>query len=428
VSLADGLEPGVHLHVVREDPAKRDLLYLGTEHGVAYSPDGGNTWEPLKLNLPTVPVHDLVVKDADLVVGTHGRSVWILDDLTPLRELTDAIKEKADHLFTVRPATRWLVGARPVSSHLRGASAPNPAYGAVVWYHLAKEPTAAVRLEVLDAKGTVVAVAKRDAKKPEKKEVSGEEVERGETDEDEDHKAPDRKLEAKPGLNRFVWDLTHDGAKPIPGAKVDSGNPAAGVPVAPGKYTLKLTVGTRAQTQTVEVMPDPRPTPTPDLAAQEQLALQVRDDITKLSAAVARIRALKKQLDLRKDLLKDNAGAKEVLKLDAALAAKLDALEGKLHNPKAKVTYDIFAARGGAMLYSQLTWLLTNLTDADGIPTQAQRDLAADLRKQLAGHRAALDTIVKEDVAKLNDTGKAVGVPGLYVPPGKTEAGGNPPG
>jgi photosystem II stability/assembly factor-like uncharacterized protein len=464
VSLTEGLEPGVHLHVVREDPAKRDLLYVGTEHGIVYSPDGGKTWKPLKLNLPTVPVHDLVVKDHDLIVGTHGRSVWILDDLTPLRELTDAIREKPAHLFTVRPATRWHVGDRPVSSHGRASSAPNPPTGAVVWYHLAKEPTVDVRLEVLDRGGNVIgenviAVAKKDAKKPEKRQVSGEEVERGETDEDAEHPAPNRKLEAKPGLNRFVWDLTHDGAKPIPGAKVDSGNPAAGVPVAPGPYTVRLSVGGKVQTTDFDVKPDPRwleeyirmgkseakqsrgalpierdprlqPLPptlpvefAPQLALriQKNIALQVRDEITKLSTAVARIRALKKQLDLRKDLLKDNADAKELLKLDAALAAKLDELEGKLHNPKAKVTYDIFAARGGAMLYSQLTWLLANLTDSDGAPTDAQLKLAADLRKQLDGHLAAFDKLVKEDVAKLDEKAKAVGVPGLYVPPEKKE-------
>ena len=85
---------GTHCHAIREDGKKKGLLYLGTERGVMYSPDAGKTWKSLQLNLPTVPVHDLVVKDDDLVVGTHGRSIWILDDLTAVRETTDAIREQ----------------------------------------------------------------------------------------------------------------------------------------------------------------------------------------------------------------------------------------------------------------------------------------------------------------------------------------------
>jgi hypothetical protein len=134
---------------------------------------------------------------------------------------------------------------------------------------------------------------------------------------------------------------------------------------------------------------------------------------------VIRLRGVKKQIDLRKELLKDNADAKELLKQSAALEKKLDELEGKLHNPKAKVTYDIFAARGGAMLYSQLTWLLGNLTDGDGPPTKAQVELADDLEKQLAGHLAAFDKLAREDVATLNAAAKKLGVPELYVPPAK---------
>jgi hypothetical protein len=106
---------------------KKGLLYLGTERGVMFSPDAGKTWKSLQLNLPTVPVHDLVVKDDDLVVGTHGRSIWILDDLTPVRETTDAIRKKAAHLFPVQPATRWRVSwGGPTASFTRRAAGENP--------------------------------------------------------------------------------------------------------------------------------------------------------------------------------------------------------------------------------------------------------------------------------------------------------------
>jgi ABC-type phosphate transport system auxiliary subunit len=151
----------------------------------------------------------------------------------------------------------------------------------------------------------------------------------------------------------------------------------------------------------------------------ESLALRVRDDISRLSDTVLRLRAVKKQLDLRKELLKDTAAAKGLLKESEALGKALDAVEERLHNPKAKISYDIFAARGGAMLYSQLAWLLGNLTDADGAPTKAQRELADELRKELDGLVAKFEDVAKDDVGKLNAAAKTLGVPELYVPPAK---------
>ena len=156
-----------------------------------------------------------------------------------------------------------------------------------------------------------------------------------------------------------------------------------------------------------------------ELAAQELLKLRVRDDITKLSDTVSRIRAIKKQIDLRNELLKDRDNAKTLLKQTEALAKKLDDLEGKLHNPKAKIAYDIFAAKGGAMLYSQLAWLLGNLTDGDGGPTKAQKELADELENSLTDLLGQFDGAVKNDVAKLNEAAKKLGVPELYVPPAK---------
>ena len=222
-------------------------------------------------------------------------------------------------------------------------------------------------------------------------------------------------MPVKLGLNRFVWDLTHDGAEIIPGAQVDSGVPSMGIPVAVGKYTVKLTVGTQVQEQIVEVNPDPRITAS-DLLSQETLALKARDNITKLSQTVAKIRSLQKQLSLRKDLLKDNDDAKPLLKDSLAFAKKLTALEEKLHNPKAKIVYDVFAAKGGAMLYSQLTWLLSNVCEGDGTPTKAMNEFSVELDKSLNDYVADFEKLQAEDFVKLNEAAKTLGVPGLYIP------------
>lgn len=461
--ITDGLDTSTHVKVVREDPAKKGLLYLGTERGVMFSPDAGKTWESLQLNLPTVPVHDLVVKNNDLVVGTHGRSIWILDDLTPIRDTTSAIKKKAAHLFPVQSATKWHIGwGGPTREFHPSVSGDNPPVGAIIWYQLGPDFKGEAKIEILDAKENVIAVASGK--------VNPDHKAGGDSDDkdDEEDGPPKRKFEPHSGLNRFVWDLTFDGATVIPGAPADSGSAGARVPVAPGTYTVRLTVGNQKLTQKVAVSADPRwlttmapvlsapeapdkartdflwkevpadqadeikrllakskaldfrlGDPTPALVDQQSLALRVRDDITKLSDTVLRIRAIKKQIDLRHTLLKDRADAKPLLKQTDALAKKLDTLEGKLHNPKAKISYDIFAQKGGAMLYSQFAWLLTNLTDSDGAPTKAQQELADELEKELTGLLGQFDAIVKNDLAKLNAEAKNLGVPELYVPPAK---------
>ncbi|HVL15771.1 MAG TPA: sialidase family protein, partial [Gemmata sp.] len=465
-AITDGLDDRTHCHAIHEDGKKKGLLYLGTERGVMVSPDAGKTWKPLQLNLPTVPVHDLVVKGDDLVVGTHGRSIWILDDLTPVRETTDAVTAKPAHLFPVREATRWRVSwGGPTSAFLGHASGENPDTGAVVWFQLGEKFTGEAKIEITDAKGITIAKATGKHEATPDRKAGGDEKDK----EDDEVGPPKRKLEPKPGLNRFVWDLTHEGATPIAGAAVDMGSAGQRVPVAPGTYTLKLTAGGQTLTQKVEVKPDPRAAtalrtqfeervlagvplgggysgPDPNglvnmfaearkkaladatakgetllggLKDQEALALRVRDDITKLSDTVARLRAVKKQIGLRKELLKDRDDAKELLKQSEALDKKLDGVEEKLHNPKAKISYDIFAAKGGAMLYSQFAWLLGNLTDADGAPTKAQLELADDLEKQLAALVAQFEGVAKDDLAKLNDAARKLGVPELYVPPAK---------
>src|SRR5204863_6761833 len=131
--LSGTLAQDVYLHVVREDPKVRGMLYLGTDRGVLYSPDDGGTWLPLKLNLPTVAVTDLVVKNNDLVVGTSGRSIWIFDDLTPIRSYSNEVSEQDGHLFPTPPSTRWRYHAPIYSTHDRHA-AENPPLGAFVSY------------------------------------------------------------------------------------------------------------------------------------------------------------------------------------------------------------------------------------------------------------------------------------------------------
>ncbi|MCI0464314.1 MAG: hypothetical protein L0Z62_45855 [Gemmataceae bacterium] len=411
--LSDKLPQNVYLHVVREDPRRKGLLYVGTETGVVYSPDDGATWQPLKMNLPTVAVHDLIVKGNDLVVGTNGRSIWILDDLTPVRTLGQlAARKEAERPETswlgdqVQPAVRWRQHG-PVYSTGEKSPGENPPRGAVIHYHL-KTKAKKVTLEVFDSKGVLVRRLTSDKVEPEVPEDHP----------DAPRAEKEKPLPVKPGLHRVVWDLQHEGARTIKGAKVDWGNPRAGPLAVPGTYALTLTVDGKVLPQgKVEILPDPRvKIPAKELEEQLKLALQVRDDISRVTDLVEGLRSVRKQVVSQGELLQERAKAKELLGQGKALLAKLDALEEKLHNPKAEHSYDILAQRGGAKLYSQLAGLLEPVKDADGLPGQGWHNVYADQRGELKQLEGEYRELLNQDVARLNEAARRLELPAVIVP------------
>jgi hypothetical protein len=149
---------------------------------------------------------------------------------------------------------------------------------------------------------------------------------------------------------------------------------------------------------------------------QEKLALKLRDDVTQLTHTVEQVRAIRKQLRLHAELLKEEPKAKELLKKGKALNAKLGDLEAKLHNPKAKVVYDILAQKGGAKLYSQLIFLFEAVAVGDGPPTQGMKELAADLEKELNELTAEFDQVRTADVPQLNELAKSLSAPTIWIP------------
>ena len=407
-SLAGGLAADVYLHAVREDPDRRGMLYVGTERGVSFSRDDGASWQELKLNLPTVAVHDLRVKDGDLVVGTHGRSIWILDALAPVREWTPAVAQKAAHMYPVRPAVRWRTDSA-MTRFLKGFG-DNPPRGALFQYSLGKKAEGEVAIEVTDAAGTLV------------RRLSSQKKDEDEQEDDEgDGDDKDTRLSTDAGLQRFAWDLTYEPPKLIRKARIDWGDPTQGPLVPPGTYTAKLIANGQTETTTFEVRPEPRVTAQPaDYAEQTRFALQLRDEITRLTAMVHGLQSVRGQIQARNKALKETAAAAELVKSGEALVGKLDALEAKLHNPKAEVTYDILAMKGGAQIYSQLSPLYTFAYEADGLPTQGMREVHATYAKRLAAGEAEW-TLLLAEVEALNRKAREANIPHV-VPP---VAGGN---
>ncbi|HET9314459.1 MAG TPA: glycosyl hydrolase [Vicinamibacteria bacterium] len=410
-SLAGGLPADVYLHAVREDPEKRGMLYVGTERGVSFSRDDGATWQELRLNLPTVAVHDLRVKDGDLVVGTHGRSIWILDDLTAVREWTSAIAQKPAHLFSVQSATRWRTDSA-MTRYLKGYG-DNPARGALFQYWLARKAEGEVTIEITDSSGALV----RRLSSKKRDDVEDE----AEDDPDGGGDKP-ALLPTEEGVQRFAWDLTYEGARLIRKAKIDWGDPAQGPLAPPGRYTAKLTANGATQTASFDVVPEPRVgLKAADYAEQARFALRLRDDITKLTGLVHDLQSVRAQVKARNDALKAVPSAAALVKAGEALLPRLDALEARLQNPKAEVTYDILAMQGGARLYSQLSPLYTFAYEADGLPTQGMREVYDVYAKELAAGEAEWKQVLA-DIDALNQKAREAGVPHV-VPPAAAEGG-----
>src|SRR5262249_32663785 len=211
--IAAGIPDGAPVRAVREDPVKKGLLYAGTERGVFVSLDDGAHWHSLQLNLPAAPIHDLIVKNDDLVVATHGRSFWILDDISPLRQMAEQQDAPEVRLFSARATYR----ARIPGATARGPVGKNPPEGAIIYYYLKSEPTTTkgedgretkqeIILEILDAEGGVVRKYSNIDKKtgPDQPE------------EDPFEEKPAVLLPTDAGMNRFAWDLRHDRPVKVP--------------------------------------------------------------------------------------------------------------------------------------------------------------------------------------------------------------------
>jgi len=399
-SRLDGrLDRRTYLHAVREDPARKGLLYVGTELGVMTSGDDGATWQPLQLNLPPAAVHDLVVKDASLVVATHGRSFWVLDDLTPVRSMSAAVTAAALHLFPPQEAIAWRYHAGGPTA----GAGQNPAPGAVVHYFFKDKPKGDVTIAIKTAEGRVVRTLTSARKTLD---ASYEwEVEEA----DSDPRKPD--LEAEPGVHAATWDLRWEGAEKIQGGKLDAGDPKVGPRALPGVYTVTLSADGQSRSVTLVVKQDPRVAASAaDLASQVTLALSVRDDITRLTGMVDRLRAVSRQARERAGLLKNEEKFAQVAKASAEIAARCDALEADLHNPKADVVYDILAMRGGTKLYSRISPLLMWIIDGDGAPTPGMREVYAEQQQELRGYEARFKALMETDLPAVNKLAASLGL------------------
>ena len=343
--ITTGIRADDYVHAVREDPVKAGLLYAATEHGVYVSFDNGGRWQSLSQNLPDVQVSDLVVHGNDLVIATHGRSFWILSDVSPLRQLSTVVASSATHLFAPAPSIRRL----------------NPAS---IDYWLAA-PADSVALELRDATGRVART------------LTG--------------------LPRTRGLNRITWDGRYTGATVFPGIVLEGGDPRRGPLAPPGAYQVRLTTWTNGQsasrTSSLPLRKDPRLTSVTnaDLQAQFELALRVRDATTAANEAVIEIRRVTARLDERARMTTGAEAAQH-----RALADSLRAIERKLYqvqnqSPKDKIAFPI-------KLNDRLTGLRSNLEQGDGAPPASYVRVFNELKAELDAHLARLRRLLQRNI------------------------------
>ena len=379
------LPEGSFVHAVREDSVKRDLLYAGTETGVFVSFDSGRNWQSLQLNLPRSPVHDLAVSGNDLTIATHGRSFWILDDVTPLRQVGAAAAGAGAYLYAPETAYRRYY---PDAVDARPPSGENPPAGVLIDYYLAAAPSGPIGIEILDAAGHVVrhlsSVESKGAEQP---------------PEWPDWVHPATTLPAGKGMNRFVWDLRYDDPVQIPGAFY-AGLPPRGPIVMPGSYTLRLSYGGQTQTAPLTIAADPRDKGSfAGLKQKFDLAMEVYHDQDALHRAVNEIRALKEQTAA----LATRAKAKpEAPKLEAAAvsigkqAATIEAvlMQVNIKGSEANLNFP-------GMLNEQIYSFAGLLDDADTAPNVQEVETYAGFHDKLVRQLADWTALKSKEVPGL---------------------------
>ncbi|MCC6316782.1 MAG: glycosyl hydrolase [Gemmatimonadaceae bacterium] len=411
-----GLPANAYSRVVREDPKRRGLLYSGSELGVHVSFDDGATWEPLQLNLPRVSVRDLKVHDNDLIAATHGRAFWVIDDLSPLRQLADSVTSKRMHLFQPATAVRWRGGSRGINT-----AGANPAGGAYIDYWFAAKPTAKVTLQFLDGSGKVLRSFDSEGKADTAMGARDSLARRADATRADSlaYMPGTDKVPARAGGNRFAWNLQVEDAKKMDNTVIDEGH-LGGPMVPPGQYTARLIAGSDTLTHHFEVIADPRIaaiTTTADLQAQYAAALRVQERINEIVENTQRTEDIQKQIDGKVQQTKDQAYAARVDSAAKAVRGRFESVREELYEIACHV--DQCTLDQPVKLYNWFITLNAQVQQGDFAPTRQHGEIYDQLNTKLQVQLQRLQRLEAEDLAAFNRLLQELGVPNVFVAPRK---------
>ena len=393
----NGIPADYPVRVVREDPDREGLLYAGTEFGLFVSFDDGDRWQSLQLNLPITPITDLEVMHQDLILSTQGRSFWILDDVTPLHELTGAVAASEAHLYQPRDAYR--VNDRGASEEYDPEPKP---HGAILHYYTADSTE--VSIDILDASGQLVTSFSSDSTKAKEHGVTH--------------------IKTKAGTSRVVWDMTYPGPDMVEGA-VTWGY-TGGVKAPPGTYQARLTASGVTQTKSFDVLPDPRlPNVTQaDFQAQFDLAVQVRDTLDAIQTGLRRIKDVREQIEWITERIANAEEGDPILALSEQAVTRLGEVERKLHQTKNQSNQD--PIRFAPQLDNQFIELYNYVTGPDGYiaggaegrPTAAAYQRLQDVNVLWETVKAELQSVFDTEVQAFNEEFERIDVSKVNIPDG----------
>jgi photosystem II stability/assembly factor-like uncharacterized protein len=391
-----GLPDNAPVNVVREDRERKGLLFAGTERAVFVSFNDGDDWQPLRLNMPATSIRDLVVHGDDLVVGTHGRSFWILDDITPLRQLDAKIASADAHLFKPQTAirVRWNVNTDTPLPPDEPAGR-NPPDGAIIHYFLKESANERVTVEIFDDIGKLVR-SYSSADKPETVDAKSLEIPAYWI-------RPSQILSGAAGSHRFIWDLHYpppDGPRRYPMTAVvhDTPSEPLGPWVMPGRYTIRLAVAGQIYEQALIVKMDPRVKISADgLAQQYNLSMQCFEGLKLAGEAIAQVKKIRVDLKSVQGKPMEQALADALNDLDKKAAA----LEGSRGGRGQRFAAESREPSLGR-LRGDMEHLLELLQAADATPTSQAATACATTQKSLAALLARWNDIKETDVKTLN--------------------------
>ena len=423
--ISTGIPEHDYTRVIREDPARRGMLYVGTETGVYVSFDDGASWRSLQANLPNAPVYDLQVKGTDLVAATHGRSFWILDDVTQLHQIADDVHKKEVHLLRPRTTHRLAspfhgkkpalgknyqlsLGAEVTYVESKGPeggtvrrfldAGQNPPDGVIVTFYLKDKPDKALTLSLLDADGSEIKTFSSGA--GESSDASGKD---------------EPLVSAKAGMNRFVWNMRYPSAHRVAGDKTTEDR-LAGPLAPPGAYQVRLTVNDQSHTQTFEIVKDPRVAATQaDFEAQFEFLIKIRDKLSETHDSIGRLRSIRQQVGEWVRRAEAHSSAETVSNSAAALKEKLSAIEDEL------IQVDFRGSRDRlhlpVKLNSRLAELPVVVSSADFAPTKQTYDVFDDFSERIDRQLQRLKAVVEEDVSKFENLVHEMGIPAIVPRP-----------
>ncbi len=414
--------------ILRADPARDGLLYVGTETGLFVSFDDGANWQRMPGNLPVAPVYDMLVKESDLVVATHGRAFWILDDLTPLRQ-TASLNGGAAKLFTPRKTLRrWL----PWSIDMTRGDGRNYAlaFGQLITYRDEKDDTGQSVRRIIDGgenppQGALVFYTLPDGAEDvcltvldaNENEIRSFGPKPAETDKDESEDPLVQYIPASAGLNRFVWNLRYADAEQLPGDAFTEKS-TTGALAPPGTYQVRLTVDGESQTESFELYVDPRVgSSQEDMLAQFELWQEVNAKLSQTHQAVKRLRRARERVKAMAETVADSAADEQtsnaIQERADQIAEQLSEVEGQLVQPDAKVAFDRLRLR--TMLNAKLHNLISVIASADEKPPQQTYDVFEKLSAETDAQLDKLDSILGESIADFNAAVQAANVPAVVV-------------